>query len=396
MNIGPSVRQVPPLWLLVLITASGTLGIHIFAPGLTVAAAALGASFSDMQLTISVYAFGLAIGQLVYGPLSDRFGRRPTLLAGLALFTVAGFAAALADQVWTLIAARLFQALGACAGVALGRAIVRDSTSNANAAASLAMLNLCVAAIPAFAPVLGGVLASWFGWRAVLWLLAVAGLALLLLGFLLLVETRQASQAPASLRADYLRLLRSPAFLGFTLGGGCATTAIYAFLATMPFILTTLLQQPVAHVGFYYPLLAGGVVLGSVIARNYTGRVGMDRLLLTGSLLGLLGSTLFLVALITDSLSVVSMMVPMVLFTIGNGIASPLALTKATGLYPRVIGSASGLYGCGQQAVGALCTALAAMGAVPALSAAVVMVVAAAIGQVALRLALRAGVNVES
>ena len=116
-----------PLWLLTLITFSGTLAMHIFVPALSYAADDLQASASEMQLTISLYILGLAFGQLIYGPISDRFGRRPTLIAGLILYTLAGLAALFAPDAESLIAARLFQALGGCAGLVLGRAIVRDS-----------------------------------------------------------------------------------------------------------------------------------------------------------------------------------------------------------------------------------------------------------------------------
>src|ERR1700722_12601522 len=116
-----------PLWLLALFTFSGTLGMHIFVPALPNAALDLGAGTAAMQMTVSLYIFGLALGQLVYGPLSDRFGRRPMLMAGLALYTAAGFAAALAPSANALIAARLLQAFGGCAGLVLGRAIVRDT-----------------------------------------------------------------------------------------------------------------------------------------------------------------------------------------------------------------------------------------------------------------------------
>src|SRR5690349_4406796 len=115
----------PPLWLLVLVTASGTMGMHVFVPALPEAGRELGAGNGVMQLTVSLYLVGLAAGQLVYGPVSDRFGRRPALFAGLALYAAAGAAAAAAPSVGLLIAARTLQALGGCAGLVLGRAIVR-------------------------------------------------------------------------------------------------------------------------------------------------------------------------------------------------------------------------------------------------------------------------------
>lgn len=114
-------RPHAPLWLLALVTFSGTLAMHIFVPALPIAAKGLGAGIGQMQMTVSLYILGLALGQLVYGPLADRFGRRPVLLGGLGIYCVAGLAAALAPEVHSLIAARLFQAVGGCAGLVLGR-----------------------------------------------------------------------------------------------------------------------------------------------------------------------------------------------------------------------------------------------------------------------------------
>ena len=125
-----STPRAPALWGLALRTFSGTLAMHIFVPALPVAGADLHASSAAMQMTVSLYIFGLALGQLVYGPLSDRFGRRPVLLGALTLYTLAGLAAALAPGVNALIAARLFQALGGCAGLVLARAIVRDTADS--------------------------------------------------------------------------------------------------------------------------------------------------------------------------------------------------------------------------------------------------------------------------
>ena len=152
-----------PLWLLTLITFSGTFAMHIFVPALPEAARSLGASIGEMQLTMSVYIFGLAVGQLAYGPLSDRFGRRPLLVGGLLLYTTAGLAASLVPDVHSLIVARLLQALGGSAGLVIGRAIVRDSALPQEAARRMATMNLMVVIGPGAAPLLDGMLATVLG-----------------------------------------------------------------------------------------------------------------------------------------------------------------------------------------------------------------------------------------
>ena len=184
------MKRQAPLWLLALITFSGTLAMHIFVPALPQAARELGASIGAMQMTMSVYIFGLAVGQLVYGPLSDRFGRRSMLTLGLVIYTVTGLWAAFAPDVDTLIVVRLLQALGGCAGLVIGRAIVRDTALPTEAARRLAIMNLMVAVGPGLAPLLGGALTSAFGWRSIFFLLAGLGVINLLCTWKLLPETR--------------------------------------------------------------------------------------------------------------------------------------------------------------------------------------------------------------
>ena len=182
-------RRHVPLWMLALFTLSGTLGMHIFVPALPSAAAGLHSSPGAMQLTISVYVGRLAIGQLVYGPVSDRFGRRPTLIGGLFLLTISGLAALFAQSVDALIVSRLFQALGGCAGLILARAIVRDTAASHEATRRLALMNLMATAGPGVAPLVGGALAGLFGWRSIFIALCALGALNALCAWLLLPET---------------------------------------------------------------------------------------------------------------------------------------------------------------------------------------------------------------
>ncbi|HUD60936.1 MAG TPA: MFS transporter, partial [Acetobacteraceae bacterium] len=168
-------RDRAPFALIVAITACGTLGMHLIIPALPATAHALHVSPGAIQLTITLYLIGLAIGQLVYGPISDRLGRRPVLIGGLALFTFAGILTTAAPGAFTLVVARVLQSIGACAGLVLGRAIVRDSAAPDRAAAQLAMLTMVMSMAPAIAPVLGGYATAWFGWRAAFALLAIVG-----------------------------------------------------------------------------------------------------------------------------------------------------------------------------------------------------------------------------
>lgn len=383
-------KRKPALWLLVLITFTGTLAMHMFVPALPIAAQDLGASFAAMQMTISLYILGLAFGQLVYGPLSDCFGRRPILMVGLVLYTASGIAAGLAPGVYALIAARLFQALGGCAGLVLGRAMVRDISGPEAAARQLAVMNLIVVVGPALAPLFGGLLASSFGWRSIFLLLVLLGATNILCAWRLLPETgpRSGTISTVSLARDYKGLLGSRSFLGYAIGGSCATTSSYAFIAASPFIFEEL-GRPAHDVGIALGLLAVGASIGSALASRLIGRVRMERLMVGANALSTCAALVLLGLVLLGTVDAFSMIGLMVLFTIGAGLSSPAALTKAVSVNPRLIGSASGLYGFSQMAVGAVCTSLSGLGRDPALAAASVLAVAGLISQIAFWLALR-------
>ena len=375
-----------------MITFSGTLAMHVFVPALPAAATDLGVGVATMQMTVSLYILGLALGQLFYGPVSDRFGRRATLMVGMTLYTVAGAAAALAPSAGALVAARLAQALGGCAGLVLARAIVRDLAAATEAARRLALMNLMVTLGPALAPLLGSALVLHLGWRSIFVLLAGLGVANLLLAWRLLPETAIIGRAidTAGLLRNYLRLLRSPAFLGYAVGGGCATTSMYAFIAVAPFVFAQQLHRPAYEVGPLLALLVLGVWIGSVLASRLVGRLPLRRLLIGANALSVLAAFLLLTVVLADRLSVAWVVLTMFLFTLGVGTAAPAALAQALGVNPMVIGSASGLYGFTQMAVGALCTALAGLGSDPALAAALVLATAGAVAQLSFWIATSA------
>jgi DHA1 family bicyclomycin/chloramphenicol resistance-like MFS transporter len=381
---------------LALFTFSGTLAMHIFVPALTMAGRDLHASQAAMQMTVSLYVLGLAGGQLIYGPLADRFGRRPVLLAGLTIYTLAGLAAVLASLsrhgAGALIAARLFQALGGCAGQVLGRAIVRDTSEGEDTAKRMSYLNMMVMLSPPLAPLLGGLIAMGLGWRAILVGLLLLGLVNLALVWRRLPETRS-SAAPvgaAQLARGYARLLASRRFVGYTLGGGLATTAFYAFIGGAPFIFVQQLHRPEHEVGLYLMALVSGQWMGNTLCGRLLGRVPLTRILMGGNLFSLIVSGLLLALAWSGQAGVASILALMFCFTLGSGMCSPAALTLAVNVAPTVSGTASGLYGCSQMAMGALCTALAGVGGSPLIAAAAVLFGACVVSQGAFHMARRA------
>ena len=369
---GASVQA--PLWVLVLVTLSGTMAMHIFVPALPVAGEALGAEPSGMQQTITLYVIGLALGQLIYGPVSDTWGRRPALLVGLSLYFSASVLALFAPSLQWLVAARLLQALGGAAGITLGRAIVRDIAPPDRVTRDLALLNLLTLVGPGLSPIVGAYLADHFGWRAIYVFLVCIGSAMLFCAWKLLPETNLNRRPLAITRIalDYGSLLANPRFAAFMLGGACSSTALYPYLATAPYIVHEQLGLPIRYVGWFAASTIVGAGLGTFLTRKLAGRWPAERFLYIGSGLGLGLATLFLCIQALGWLSAPLLLALMVVMTFGAGMASPAALSRALGATtPALAGTAAGLYGFAQMAMGAVGTMLVGFGEVPALACAV-------------------------
>jgi DHA1 family bicyclomycin/chloramphenicol resistance-like MFS transporter len=378
-----------PLWLLALITLNGTLAMHIFVPALAAAARDLNASAAEAQMTLSVYVVGLSLGQLTYGPISDHFGRRPVLVFGMVLYTAASFAALFAPSIGWLVTARLFQALGGCSGLVLGRAIVRDGAAGDMAARRLSLMNLMTMAGPGLSPMVGAAMVGATGWRSIFALVSLLGLAGLVLVWRLLPETGGGRDNAGKVFGNYARLLKSPAFVGYAIGGGCATTAFYAFIGAAPFIFVDQLHRPPGEIGAYLAVNIVGIWLGSLAASRIIGRVAMSRLMVIGNLISCVSAAIFLGLAASGALSAGSAVAAMLALCFGGGIASPTALTQALGVNPKIAGSASGLYGFVQMIIGAICTASAGIGSNPSLTVGVILLAAGVVAQACFWLAQR-------
>lgn len=391
----PTLRQRDraPFLLLVAMTACGTLGMHIIIPALPATARALDISVGTVQLTITLYLIGLAIGQLLYGPMSDRFGRRPVLLFGLGLFTLASTLTALAPNAGVLIGGRILQSIGGCAGLVLGRAAVRDGATADRAAGQLALLTLVMSMVPAIAPAIGGYLTAFVHWRASYALLAAIGAATWAATALLLPETnrnRVVAARTGTIFLAYVRLLRSRAFCGYAIGGACSTTAFYAFMSASPFIFENHLHRPTQEVGLYYLVLMGGVALGSFCANRVAGKIPNRTAMRIANLLAIAGASAFAFADAMGWETVPSIVGPVALFMVGAGMASPFALAGSVSVNPQAIGAASGMYGFVQMGYGMLCTIVVEAWAPGAIyPVATVLLVSALAGQVAMSVASR-------
>ncbi|MGQ9371040.1 multidrug effflux MFS transporter [Azospirillum sp. A39] len=357
----------PPVWFLVAATAAAPLALNIFVPSMPGLPAVFETVPAMVQLTLSLFLIGLALGQLIYGPLSDRFGRRPTLLAGLALYTVASLACALAPSIGLLVLGRVAQAVGGCAGMVIARAIVRDAWSREEGTRVLALVIAGMAVAPMVGPALGGFLDVWLGWRANFALLVGFGGLIWLAGARGLKETHRTTTTlpgPAALFAAYRSLVTRSVFLGYALVTAFVTAVFFCFLAGAPFVMVERLGRSPEEYGLYFILLSAGYMAGNLAVSRLSGRLGGETLVLAGLVCTLAGPLALLAMVLAEALSPLALFVPAMIMCFGNGLALPPSMTAAIGVDARLAGTASGLLGFLQMGAGAVASTL--VGAVKA------------------------------
>jgi DHA1 family bicyclomycin/chloramphenicol resistance-like MFS transporter len=342
--------------LLATLVALGPLSTDLYLPSLPELAAAFDSDAARVQLTLSVFLAGFGIAQLVYGPVSDRFGRRPVLLGGLAIYLLSSVACMLAPGIDTLIAARFFQALGACAGPVLGRAIVRDLYGPVEAARVLAYLGGAMALAPMLGPVLGGFLTVWFGWRANFALLATFSALQLIATALLLRESNALPDAtatrPRRILANYRRLAVAPSYLGYLLCFAASYAALFAFISGSSFVLIGLFGFSPQGFGASFGFAVSGYLAGTLMAARLASRMPSRRLVLIGTVLGAAaGSAMLLLAAAWPTAW--GVLLPMFCCMLGTGLVIPNAIAAALAPYPGMAGAASALMGFVQMALAA-------------------------------------------
>ncbi len=357
--------------LLTALAAIGSFSVSIYTPSMPSLVADFHTRPAMVKLTLSLFLVGFAVAQLVYGPLSDRFGRRPVLVAGLAVYVVGSLACAVAPSIDAMIAGRFLQAVGACAGPVLGRAVVRDVHGREGTARVLAWIGAATTLSPAIGPTLGGSLHVWFGWRANFLLLAVFGAVLLATAWRLLGETnRQLDPVAvrlAPMATNYRRLLADRLYLGYMLSGSCIYAGLYTWIAAAPFLFVDRLGFSPDRYGALTIVTTGSYIGGSVVAARLTRGAGLDRMILLGCALAVAGAALMSLFALAGALSAATLIGPMMLFSFGMGLTLANALAGGLLPFPRMAGIASALLGFAQMALAALATVTVA--ALPPLSA---------------------------
>lgn len=344
--------------LLTALVAFGAISTDLYLPSLPAIGRAFASDTAEVQLTLSVFLAGFALSQVVYGPLSDRYGRRPVLIGGLALYVAASLACMAAPGIGLLIAARFLQALGACAGVVLGRAVVRDVYGRERAAKALSYMSMAMALAPALGPILGGYLQIWFGWRANFLVLAIFGTGCLLGVFLMLPETSPrrdpAATSMAQMPRNYLILAKDPVYLGYVLVTAFAYSGIFAFISGSSFVLIEVLGLSPDQYGLCFAAVVVGYMIGTFASGRLSSALGLDRLMLAGALIGLAGGALALALALAGILDVAAVVAPVFLFMIGAGLMLPNAIAGAIAPYPMMAGTASAFLGVVQMGVAAV------------------------------------------
>ena len=345
--------------MLIAIAAVSPLGINIYLPSMPGMARALGVDFGTIQLTLSFYLAAVALGQLIIGPLSDRFGRRPVLLVGLAIFVVGSLICLVAPNVGILIFGRAVQAIGGCAGITLSRAIVRDLYGRDQAASMIGYVTMGMAVAPMVAPTIGGVLEALYGWRASFAFLTVFGSFTLLVTLRYLHETNRNSGSAGSgsagqLLYGYVRLSRSRPFWGYALTTGFSSAVFFAFIAGASYVMLDLMGRSPVEYGFYFAAVPGGYILGNFLSGRFVVRFGPNRMILAGTLVPPVAIAVMAAAFAADLMHPIALFLPMGFVGMGNGLVIPSGIAGAVSVNPDIAGAAAGLSGSLQIGFGAL------------------------------------------
>lgn len=348
-----------PLRLLLLLgalSAFGPLAIDFYLPSFPALAHAFSTDVEHVQQSLAAYFIGLAIGQLAYGPLADRFGRRKPLLIGIVLFSLASLACALAPSLEWLIAARFVQALGGCAGMVVSRAVVRDLCDPINSAKVFSQLMLVMGLAPILAPLAGGLLLSTLGWPSIFICLTLFGVICLLAVAKWLPETLAKDVPPAPLRGavrEYKRLFSDLPFLGYALTGGCAIGGMFAYVTGSPFVFIELYGIPTEHYGWLFGTNALGFILVSQLNAWLVARHGPAYWVAKAVWLFLAcGLALLLVALAKPQ-ALWPLLIPLFGCMASLGVLLPNSSACAMAGQGRHAGSASALLGSLQFAIAA-------------------------------------------
>ena len=341
-----SAAKSPPRFAaLVLLTGLSVLTLNMFLPSLPSIALDLEATYTIVSLSISGHLAMTAGLQLIIGPLSDRFGRRPVLLVSMALFTLASLGCALATNVWVFLAFRILQG-AIIAGYTLSLAMIRDVMSPQRAAGLIGYVSTVMAVAPMIGPMIGGVLDEFFGWRSsFVTLFALGTIALATCWYSLGETNRTPSDTLIAQIRTYPELLRSKRFWGYALCMTFSTGAFYSFLAGAPLVAEAFFDMPPSLLGFYMGTITAGFMLGSFLAGRYAQRYALSTMMIAGRLSACVGLIVGLALHAAGIVNTVSFFGSTVFLGLGNGLTIPSSNAGVLSAVPHLTGTAAGLSG---------------------------------------------------
>jgi DHA1 family bicyclomycin/chloramphenicol resistance-like MFS transporter len=343
------------LLLLVAMTGVAPISLYMLVPALPQLATTFGRDISIAQMTVSLYMVGIACSQIIMGPLSDRFGRRPVLLAGLGLMVLASAACVFAETLPQLIAARFLQALGGATGMVVSRAIIRDLYSRERISSMISLVIAVMMIAQMLSPLTGGLLETAFGWRSIFYVITGASLVIAVAIALALPETRRLRAEGSGFRQDVGSLLTSRAFIGYMLCQVLASQIIFTFAGGGPYIVVMHMGRSSAEYGAWFATTAFGYLIGNLFCVRFSPRHSLEKLIWFGLALQLAGSALNLVwGIVGLNQSPSWLFGTQMLVMFANAFVMSNSAAGAISVRPEAAGTASGAMGFLQMGIGAL------------------------------------------
>ncbi|MEM9222617.1 MAG: multidrug effflux MFS transporter [Pseudomonadota bacterium] len=343
--------------LLILIATIQPIAMNMYVPAMAAMQVDLSTTASLIQTTLSAFLIATAVGQLVIGPLSDIYGRRLVLIAGLLVFLLGTGVCVFAHDIHWLIAGRIIQGFGGCAGLVLSRAIIRDVHGTATSASQIGYVTMGMAVGPLVTPAIGGFIYEWLSWRAIFALMGAFGLVGIVAAVTRLAETHQRTKRPGVFRRwrdESMELLRSKGFWSFALTLAALCVAFFSFVSGGAFVAAFVFELSVSQYGMFFIFVVSGYIFGNFITGRFGERIGLVRMIVIGNAISLIGVAAAIVLACFDDPHPIRLFAPMLVVGIGNGFALPNAVAGCVSIRPDLAGTASGLAGAFQVGSGAI------------------------------------------
>lgn len=354
-----SRRSIAFLGFLLILSISGPLAINFYLALLPNMASELATNAASIQQTVSVYLLGFAGAQLLVGPLSDRYGRKIILLICYSIFVIASLVCALATEVEVLIAARFVQSLGGCAGVLISRVIVKDVYPPHEMGKIMSYMTTGFAMAPLLAPAIGGYIGVTFGWRSLFYVFFIFGLIIIFWTAFAFKETNKNVNQDAiklnRLFSHYGSLFKQANFFKYLIVVCCSVAGVLTYTSGSSFILIELLNVPAKYYGLLFSISALGMLLGSIVAARLNSNIGSANTIWYGVIILVVAGICMAILPWLGVFSVVTIVAPMFMYSFGNGIVMPTAMSLAIMPFPKKAGFAAALIGCCQSALGGFC-----------------------------------------